>query len=107
MDWQALSRDLHRRTHGVFAEPVRLDGNDIRAVVDYDAEVMMGEVYDRRTLIEFLAEDLDAMQIEPGKGMSVEIGEREYRLDQRVPQSNFAIGQSSASTPHTQKWMLR
>jgi hypothetical protein len=107
MGWPDLSKSVHTRTHQIFAEPVTLDGSPIRAVVDYDAEVMMGEVYDRRTLIEFLASDLAEGGIETAKGMEVAIGDKIYRLDQRIPAASRAIGQSAASTRWTELWVMR
>ena len=59
-----------------YAETITLDGQTTRAIVERDAEVIIGEIMDQRVTAEFLLSEND-----PAKGTQVIIDEIEYSLE--------------------------
>lgn len=95
-----LAEDLARMYADVFDEraaPCTLAGEPVRAIITHDAEVMLGEIYDRRTTAKFLTAETASAGAPPVKGGALVVGDRTYRLDLRLP----------SGSPHTSLWVIR
>ena len=88
---------MHAEVFDERAVPCTLAGEAVRVIINEEAQIMLGEIYDRRPTAKFLAAETEGAGLVPTKGAVLEVGERSWTLDQRLPTGSAYINQ----------WILR